>query len=369
MKSKNIIFFMPFIGGGGVEKNLFIIANYFSKKIKKLIICTSSRKYKYKFNKKIKFLLPKIDLIENLNKRLKYIYCLYLLCIFILNNKNSFVISFQANIYCVLLCKLFKINVAIRSNTAPTGWDHGLIKKFLYKSIIKKADVVITNSIEFKKILKKKLNINSICIYNPLNKKDIIKLSKQRANFDFLKKNDKALKIINIGRLTQQKDQITILKAVNILKKKKIPFKLLILGEGTEKQNLENYIETNDLNKNVRLKKPEKNPFCLIKNSDLFILSSKYEGLPNVLLEAAVLKKLIISTLCPTGPREILMNGKGGLLYKTGDYENLAKKIIYCIKNKKKINSKVSYAYKNLNRFDYQKNLEKYSAIIKKYSD
>ena len=62
------------------------------------------------------------------------------------------------------------------------------------------------------------------------------------------------------------------------------------------------------------------------------------------------------------------MNGKGGLLYKTGDYENLAKKIIYYIKNKKKINSRVNYAYKNLNRFDYQKNLEKYSTIIKKYS-
>lgn len=353
---------------GGVEKNLILISNYISKKYDNIYICTSTKKYQNRFDKKIKFLSPKIDLIENFHKRLKYIYCLYLLSIFILNNKNSFVISFQANIYCVLLCKLLKINVAIRSNTAPTGWDHGFIKKFLYKFIIKKADIVITNSIEFKKILKKKLNINSICIYNPLNKKDINKLSKRRVNFDFFKKNDIAIKIINIGRLTQQKDQITILKAVNILKKKKILFKLLILGDGKEKQNLKNYIESNNLSKNVKLKKSERNPFYLIKKSDVLISSSKYEGLPNVLLEATVLKKLIISTTCPTGPKEILMNGKGGLLYKTGDYENLAKKIIYYIKNKKKINSRVNYAYKNLNRFDYQKNLEKYSTIIKKYS-
>ena len=85
-------------------------------------------------------------------------------------------------------------------------------------------------------------------------------------------------------------------------------------------------------------------------------------------MEAAVLKKLIISTGCPTGPKEILMNGKGGLMYKTGDFEDLAKQIIYFINNKKKINNKVNYAYKNLNRFDYQKNLEKYFKIIKRYS-
>jgi len=368
MNNKNIIFFMPLMEIGGVEKNLFIISNYLSKKYDNIYICTSSKKYQNRFNKKIKFLSPKINLKENLHKRLKYFYCLYLLCIFILNNKNSFVISFQANIYCVLLCKLLKINVAIRSNTAPTGWDHGFIKKILYKLIIKKADVVITNSIEFKKILKKKLNINSICIYNPLNKKDIVKQSKQKLNFNFFKKNKKVIKIINIGRLTEQKDQITILKAANILKKKKKIFKLLILGDGTEKQNLKNYIESNNLSKNVRLIKAQKNPFYLIKNSDVFILSSKYEGLPNVLLEAAVLKKLIISTACPTGPKEILMNGKGGLMYKTGDFEDLAKQIIYFINNKKKINNKVNYAYKNLNRFDYQKNLEKYFKIIKKYS-
>ena len=59
----------------------------------------------------------------------------------------------------------------------------------------------------------------------------------------------------------------------------------------------------------------------------MFVLSSIYEGLPNVLLEAAVFKKLIISTNCPTGPKEILDKGKGGVLFKSGDYQDLSKKI------------------------------------------
>ena len=69
------------------------------------------------------------------------------------------------------------------------------------------------------------------------------------------------------------------------------------------------------------------NPFNLIKQTNIFILSSKYEGLPNVLLEALVLKKFIISSDCPTGPKEILLNGKGGLLFKKEDHKELSKKL------------------------------------------
>ena len=71
------------------------------------------------------------------------------------------------------------------------------------------------------------------------------------------------------------------------------------------------------------------NPYPLIKQADIFVLSSAYEGLPNVLLEALTLNKFIISSNCPTGPKEILLNGKGGLLFKVGNYKQLANKIIY----------------------------------------
>ena len=102
--------------------------------------------------------------------------------------------------------------------------------------------------------------------------------------------------------------------------------------------------------------------------SDLFILTSKFEGLPNVLLEAAVLKKFIISTNCPTGPREILQNGKGGFLFKIGDYKSLSEKILNYHQNKKKLKSKVNHNYKNLKRFDINKNLQKYYTEIKKHT-
>ena len=97
-----------------------------------------------------------------------------------------------------------------------------------------------------------------------------------------------------------------------------------------------------------------------MRSSDLFILTSLYEGLPNVLLEALTLKKFIISTNCPTGPKEILLNGKAGNLFRLGDYKTLSKLIIKYKKNRNKELKQIELGYKNLDRFDFDKNLKLY---------
>ena len=366
MNNKNLVFFIPYIGGGGVEKNLFLISNYLSTKINNIYICTTSNEYKNKFNKKIKFILPKKKISENLYIRIKYFYCLIILFIFLLKNKNTVVFSFQANIYCILLCKILRIKIISRSNSSPSGWNHNLIKQIIYKKIINMADLIITNSKNFKKQMDKNFGIKTVCIYNPLNKIEIIKKSRIKINFDFFNNKKKELKIINIGRLTDQKDQLTLLKSIKILKEKKVSFKLLIMGRGVERKNLLNYINENNLHKDIKIISFHDNPFPILKKADLFVLSSKYEGLPNVLLEAALLKKFIISSNCPTGPKEILLNGKGGFLFEVGNYKQLSKKIIFYSNNTQLLEKKINHSFKNLNRFDYQKNMESYYSLVKK---
>ena len=362
---KKIVFFMPFIGGGGVEKNLFLIGNFITNYYNNLYLITSSSKYKNKFNKRINFVTPSRNLSENLNIRLKYLICLFLLFKFLIKNKNTTVFSFQANIYCIILCKFFNIKIIVRSNSSPSGWYHNFIKKALYKFIISKADIVITNSLEFKKEMQKNFKIKVKCIYNPLNINEIKKKSKYKIKDKFFNKK-KSLKILNIGRLTKQKDQITILKAIQNLIQKKIRVRLLIIGRGEEKGNLLKYIFENKLTKFVKLKNFLENPYPYIKKSDLFVLSSKYEGLPNVLLESVVLKKLIVSTDCPTGPSEILDKGKGGYLFDIGDHKNLSEIIFKYYKNKSISYPKIDHAYKRLYRFDFNKNMKNYLDVIKK---
>ena len=101
--------------------------------------------------------------------------------------------------------------------------------------------------------------------------------------------------------------------------------------------------------------------------ADLFVLSSKFEGLPNVLLEALSLKKFVISTNCPTGPSEILLKGKAGYLFKIGNHKQLAKKILAHYKNQRKNKIMINYAYLSLSRYDYKKNSEKYLNLILDY--
>ena len=357
---KKLLIFIPSIEGGGVEKNLFIISNYLKDKIDNISVITISNKFKNRFNRKIKFISPKAKFWDSIGRKKKFFLSLFLLFIEILKDRNILVFCFQGNVYCTLLCKLFGVKIIIRSNSAPDGWSQNKFKYLIFKNILKKADRIIVNSLDFKKKFQSKFKIHAECIYNPLNKSEIMKKSKVKSKIKFDKKK---LNLINVGRYTDQKDQLTILKAVNRIKDK-IKLNLLIVGRGAKKDNLNNYIQKNNLSRHVKLINFQNNPFNLIKSSDIFILSSLYEGLPNVLLETQVLKKFIISSDCPTGPREILIDGKAGFLFNVGDYMQLSDLILYYSKNRRLLSKKILIGYKNLNRFNYNKNLKKYLKII-----
>ncbi len=357
----NIIIFMPSIEGGGVEKNLFIVSNFLAKKVDQLSVITISKKYKYRFKNPIRFISPASIIWDRFGRRIKYLIGLILLIKEILRCKSATVFSFQANIYCIIICKLFSTKVICRSNSAPIGWSKNPIKRKIFRYLLNKADKIMVNSSNFKSDLKKEFNVNAKCIYNPLDKAEINKKSKVKKNKFFKSRNK--LRILNIGRFTEQKDQATLLKSLKILKKI-INFEAIIVGKGIKKKSLLKFINENNLSKNVRIIDFLDNPYPIIRETELFILSSKYEGLPNVLLESLVLKKMIISSNCRTGPKEILLNGKGGLLFKVGNYKDLYKKIIFYIKNKKRCHKMLNLAIKKLDRFEMKKNLNEYYKFV-----
>ena len=193
-EKKKLIIFMPFIGGGGVEKNLFLISDYLHSKINNLIVCTSSKSKREKFNNKINFLFTKKEFSKKTNIRLKYLICLFTLFKYLLKNRNCVVLSFQANIYCIIICKIMGVKVIVRSNSSPSGWYHNYFKKNIYKMIISLADEVIVNSLEFKKQMDSKFRLKVKCIFNPLNKKQIIKKSNEISNENFFNVKKKYLK-------------------------------------------------------------------------------------------------------------------------------------------------------------------------------
>jgi glycosyltransferase involved in cell wall biosynthesis len=360
---KKLIIFMPSIEGGGVEKNFFIISNYLSKIFKDTKIITSINKFNYKLNS-TNIINPSFKFKETQGRKLRYFFCLFELIKTIFKyKKNVVVLTFQANLYSAIICKILGIKIIIRSNSSPSGWSNSIFKKYFYKIFMALPDKIIVNSNDFKKELKSKFKVDSVCIFNPLNIKEIQKKSKEKNEFNFFS-NKNIIKIIFVGRYVDQKDPITFLKALSIINKK-LNFKALIVGRGILKNEMISFIKKNKLEKKIKLLNFQENPYKYIAKSDLLVLSSRFEGLPNVLLEALSLNKFVISSNCPTGPREILDNGRGGFLFQVGNFKELAKKIILYDSNKKKYNNKLIFAHKRLIRFNYKNNLNKYFKLVK----
>ena len=324
---RDLVIFIPSIEGGGVEKNLFYIIKFLKTKFENVFLITADKLGKNLFGSNVKLITPKSKFFNNKPRVLKSFIC-SLLLFNNFKNKNILIFSFQSNLFSTFMSKIINSKIIIRLNTSPEKYSLSFHKKFFFKILYGLVDEIIVNSHEFKKNIKKYFNLKSNVILNPIK----INHTKKKINFF---KNFNGLKIITIGRLSNQKDHITLLKALNLLRTiHKINFKLYLIGRGYNHTMLLDYIFDNDLQKNVKLGGYKKNASDFIKSADLFILTSRYEGLPNVLIEAQAAGLPIISSNCPSGPKEILMNGKLGDLFNSGDYKSLCKKKSF----KKKIN-------------------------------
>lgn len=132
--------------------------------------------------------------------------------------------------------------------------------------------------------------------------------------------------ILSAGRLTRQKDFGTLIQAFKILREL-VDARLVVLGEGELRPELEDLVRELGLESAVELPGFVDNPFKYMARSDVFVLSSQWEGFGNVLVEAMAVGTSVVSTDCPTGPAEILADGKYGRLVDVGNAPQMAEAI------------------------------------------
>tara|TARA_B100000073_G_scaffold346571_1_gene358281 strand:- start:942 stop:2078 length:1137 start_codon:yes stop_codon:yes gene_type:complete len=200
-----------------------------------------------------------------------------------------------------------------------------------------------------------------LTIYNGFNikkiNKEIIK-KPENDKFNNLKKRKNTKILLACGRLADQKGFISLIKA-SIILKKYINFHLFIIGEGPQRNELEKFISKENLKEYISLIGKVDNPFTFMAKSDLFILSSKSEGLPGVIIQALICNTQVISTDCPHGPREILQNGLYGNLVKVNDHIQLAKGIIH------QLNNPILYDKEEIkNKYDIECTIKEYKKIL-----
>ena len=372
MQSKKIklFIFQPYPKFGGADRSIIKLINGLDNNDITLISLQKCNYNKY-LNKKIKYKLLK-------SKRT--IFSIPILRDYIKNeirknrDKKNIIISNQnfANIATIIslnnLNNIKKILIE-RNHLDELSFFYNL-KDFFKKKIMlilikiyySKSDAVVGISKKLSLDLQKFINSKVITIYNPSLEEKIILNNKIKK----IKLDKKKNIILNVGFLEKQKDQLTILKSINIIKRFKQNFLLILIGSGSEFDNLKNYIIKNNLKKFVKIYKNIKNSTLLYKRADLFVLSSIYEGLGNVLVEAIKYKCPVITSKCNSGPMEIIKNGRYGDFFLPGDYEKLAEKIINHFNNPQRLKQKLKIPSKHINKFSLKKNISEFEKLFNK---
>ena len=210
-----------------------------------------------------------------------------------------------------------------------------LFIKPLARRYYPEADHVISVSYDAARDLEQVLSLpdNSVeTIYNPVVSPELKKHANEQARQPLNQFSGKL--ILGVGRLSEQKDFSTLIQAFSkLLARSKSPLHLAILGTGEQQTMLEALISRLDLTQAVTLAGFQDNPYVWMKRADLFVLSSRWEALPTVLIEAMACGTNVISTDCPSGPREILPERFHRHLVPVGDTDCLAEQMHQVLSN------------------------------------
>ena len=314
-----IDFYISSLSGGGAENVLTTLAKELNNRGNKISITSLEKrpqfysvdegieliKYDNKNKGKIKEVLADFSVIRRQLKSRK---------------DTDVCVSFlsRCNLQ-VLLCSLFlhkKVVVCDRNNPLM---EHSKAVFWISNQIYRLATAVFVQTEQIKSFYPEYLQKKIFVIENPL---DTEKLDNQ-CDDNIVQENT----IISIGRLEPQKDFKTLINAFAKIADKYPNWNVRIFGKGDMKDELQACIDKKNLNERVFLCGRTEKPFNELKKSKVFVLSSNYEGFPNVLCEGMYAGLGCISSDCVSGPRELINDGNNGFLFPVGDEKILSEKL------------------------------------------
>ncbi len=261
-----------------------------------------------------------------------------------------------------------------------------LVFEWFYGRLLKRANHIVTVSKQLEDYYKKKYKFSkqkTTTIYNMYDIDYI--LDKASDNENLIEQDKSELKLINIGSLTPQKNQIFLIELMDVLVNKYcLNISLFLLGEGPLENKLKKRTNDKKLTDYIHFLGFKRNPYKYLKSSDVFVFPSLYEGFPNALVEAMICENAILAADCPTGPQEILLSSHGsirkkdlpfehhsGFLFESfnnNSYNNLlknwAEKILYIYHNKQLLNLQKREACFRSKRFSTANIIEEWIYLI-----
>lgn len=324
--ASHIAIFLPSLSGGGTERVMVTLANGFAASGKRvdLVLARAEGPYLTEVAADVRI----VDLDKG-----RVLASLLPLARYLRRERPDAMLSAlnYVNIVAILARELTpaytRLFVSERATLARIdSAGSGTIVRRLMRTFYPMADGVIAVSQGIATELVAELGLSSAhvtAIANPVDVIGIEQLARERPQHPWLAPGQPPV-ILAVGRLAPQKDYPTLLAAFAQLRAQR-DVRLIILGEGESRANLEERIASQGLAGSVALPGFQPNPYGWMAACDVYTLSSLFEGFPNALIQAMACGAKVVSTDCPTGPREILENGRWGRLVPVENKDTLAR--------------------------------------------
>ena len=325
----HIAFLLPDLKGGGAQKMVVNLANWFAAngEAVDLVLCNADGIYRNLISEQVN--------VIDFNKRRTFLATLPL-SQYLKKQQPDILFSalYHVNIVAVLgtlMSKVQKTKLVIsernyfsRSDAAQSGYWKFLIRKlYPFSNYI----VGISHGVcdDLKKLMPNLPDDKIGTIYNPVVGDNFE--AELAMNVPNIFPDGAKVKIITSGRFVPQKDYPTLLKSFALFQKKNPNTHLVILGQGVLETELKALVNELDIQPYVTFAGFVDNPLAYIRQADIFLMTSAWEGFCNVLVEALYCGVNIVATDCPSGPAEILEKSKYGTLCPVGDVDAIAEAI------------------------------------------
>lgn len=331
MNHNHIAIFIPDLRGGGAERSMVNLATGFTEigLTVDLVLASASGPY-------LSLLPPSVKVVDLGVPRT--VSALPKLVHYLRSTRPEALLSAldHANIVALLAKRVvggnLRVAVSVRNTLSAEARDAGFFNSKILPKLVgilyPWADEIINVSGGVADDL---ANVTGIprsrmrVIYNPVVSESMAAQARQAPDHPWLAPGEPPV-VLAVGRLTPQKDYPTLLRAF-AKARASVRSRLVILGEGDERVKLEELSKELGIDRDVSLAGFQENPFSFMARAGVFVLASRFEGLPGVLIQALACGCPVVSTDCPSGPREILDGGRWGSLVPVGDVDALAQAI------------------------------------------
>ena len=338
MTEQRIAIYIPSLRIGGTERMMVTLANTFAARGIAVDLVLSSAQGPYLQN--VSHAVRVVDL-----RSTRVMTSLPGLVRYLRSERRQAMLSAlnHANVIAIIARSLARVHLRLvvseRStlSASKTLLFFGRLMPWFMRWSYPKADKVLCVSKGVADDLVEKLGLSREklrVVYNPVVSDELIERSRAALDHAWFESGEPPV-VLGVGRLTEQKDFTTLLRAFALVHTKR-PVRLVIIGEGELRTSLEQLAQKLGIAADVLMPGAVANPFPWMRNAALFVLSSRWEGLPNVLIEAMACDTPVVSTDCPSGPAEILENGRWGRLVPVGDTNALAQAIDLALDDSRK---------------------------------